>query len=245
VHKAQALSKELTDAISEAIALRVKACELEKNAHGIETNSQTRSKVDQAKAEELKAEAKRHRAEAVITEVNYRRLYAEIFELKEEIHVYLLPFDEDGKRISESIENIGFSSWSSARGWQSPLRKLDEEGVLLGMPKLGKILSAAVDMLIPRRNKPDHVAERRKKAILELCEKYYRKTRNYIRAVCEGLQKKRIHMPEHWVKEWNGKHSWGLEVWDWLIAYRKPQAKHRIENCISRLNRLRLRSSTN
>jgi hypothetical protein len=89
--------------------------------------------------------------------------------------------------------------------------------------------------------KPDPVAAKRKRAILELCATHQGKP-NYIRAVCEGLQRKKVKMPLHWVNEWNGKYSWGLQAWDWFVAYQHKEAKHRIENFISRIARIRLRS---
>jgi len=93
------------------------------------------------------------------------------------------------------------------------------------------------------RKGTDPVAEKRKKVILELCARHHG-DRNYIMAVCEGLQKGRIKMPQHWVTKWNEKYSWGLQGWDWFVAYQKPEAKHRIENYISRLSSLKLRSNT-
>jgi hypothetical protein len=88
--------------------------------------------------------------------------------------------------------------------------------------------------------KLDPIDKRRKDAILELCAAHYGQP-NYIRAVCEGLQKRKIKMPPRWVNEWNERYAWGLQQWDWFVAYQKPDAKHRIENFISRIARIRLR----
>ena len=88
--------------------------------------------------------------------------------------------------------------------------------------------------------KPDPVTAKCKSAILELSATYYGQP-NYIRAVCEGLQRRKIKMPPHWVNEWNQRYLWGLQQWDWFVAYQKPEAKHRIENFISRIARIRLR----
>jgi hypothetical protein len=86
--------------------------------------------------------------------------------------------------------------------------------------------------------KLDPVALKRKKAVLELCAAHYGQP-NYIRAVCTELQKRKIQMPSRWVNKWNERYSWGLQLWDWLVAYQKHEAKHRIETFISRI---RLRS---
>jgi len=245
VNKIRGLSNELTETVSRTLVLRHEARVPEKHAQELESKSQTTSGVDDPKLKNLKVEADRLRAEAANARVRYRLLYGEIFGLKEDLRTFLLHYGEDGRRISDSIENIGFSSWSRARGWPHPYGRFDEEGIPRGLATLGKILAAAIDVLFPRRHKPDPVAEKRKKAILELCAKYYGKTRNYLRAVCEGLKKRRIPMPRHWVTEWSSEHKLPLQNWDWVAALQWPKAKHRIENHISRLARITLRPSKN
>lgn len=95
----------------------------------------------------------------------------------------------------------------------------------------------------PRKGQDPH-AEKRRKAILEAAARYYGKP-SYMEHVCEYLQKKRVEMLENWVTEWNHKYSLGLQAWDWLVAYRKRECKHRIQNYISRIAQLKLKCAEN
>ena len=95
----------------------------------------------------------------------------------------------------------------------------------------------------PRKGQDPH-AEKRRKAILEAAARYYGKP-GYMEHVCEYLQKKRVEMLGNWVTEWNDRDSFGLQAWDWLVAYRKRECKHRIQNYISRIAQLKLKSGEN
>jgi hypothetical protein len=154
LEKARALSKEVTDTIREATKKRVDASDFEKTASGSAKNSQTYSEPEDTKAEELKAEAKRLRAEAQKARVKYRLLYRKIYDLKAGIQICLLHFGEEGKRISESIERIRFSSWSQVRGWPRPLVRYGEAGMLKGLETFDKVLTAVPGVIsASRRNR--------------------------------------------------------------------------------------------
>jgi hypothetical protein len=81
-------------------------------------------------------------------------------------------------------------------------------------------------MLLARPKRKEKIiadyADKRKQAILALCA-IHRSDKDYIEKICADLQRQRILLLAHWVKEWNKVYSLGLQNWDWAVAYRSGQ----------------------
>ena len=89
---------------------------------------------------------------------------------------------------------------------------------------------------------PDPYSEKRRNAILALCEKY--SGTKYIEQICAELQKQRIRLLAHWVEEWNSNYNLGLQDWDWLVAYQAYKAtKKKIQHYISSICHPKVRAS--
>lgn len=89
---------------------------------------------------------------------------------------------------------------------------------------------------------PDPYREKRRNAILALCEKY--SGTKYIEHICAELQRQRIRLLAHWVQEWNRNYALGLQEWDWLVAYRANKAtKKKIQHYISNICNPKVRAS--
>ncbi len=89
---------------------------------------------------------------------------------------------------------------------------------------------------------PDPDSEKRRNAILALCEKY--SGTKYIEQICDQLQRQRIRLLARWVDEWNKNYNLGLQDWDWLVAYRANKAtKKKIQHDISDICHPKVRAS--
>ncbi len=82
---------------------------------------------------------------------------------------------------------------------------------------------------------------KRSRAIRQACAKH-QGTTNYIRAVCQDLQKQNVRMPSRWTSDWN-KRGFRVEQTHWLDAYQSNIAKLRIQKHISKVGNLRIRNS--
>ena len=87
--------------------------------------------------------------------------------------------------------------------------------------------------LRPTTRPQDKDRNRRRRLILAAYAKHRGKPK-YIEAVCGDLQKERIKMPSRWLAD-RGWVELRVEPSDWLVAYRSPIAKSRIQKYVSKI----------